>query len=75
MASLDGLLVNIDVDDPGTLIAFYGATFELSVGRRFGRGAVERPGLPVSFHLPADPFGNGFCPVQLLGRAYGVIAT
>ncbi|MET0279674.1 MAG: VOC family protein [Steroidobacteraceae bacterium] len=132
------LLVNIDVDDLPRAIAFYVEAFGLSIGRRFGDGAVELLGAPVPIYLLvkpagssatgqsgttrrydrhwtpvhldivvtdieaaiqkaldagaalerpaqinswgklallADPFGNGFCLVQFVGRGYDEIAT
>jgi predicted enzyme related to lactoylglutathione lyase len=41
---MTGILVNIDVDTIEPAERFYCAAFELSVGRRFGAGAVELVG-------------------------------
>jgi predicted enzyme related to lactoylglutathione lyase len=131
------LLVNLDVDDLEKAIRFYGTSFGLKVGRRFGAGGVEMLGSSAPIYLlvkaegtqaasttaqrraydrhwtpvhldfvveeiesavsravsagarleesiathkwgrlalMADPFGNGFCFVQFLGRGYDEIA-
>ena len=56
------MLVNLDVDDLDRAIAFYGAAFNLTVGRRFGAFGVEMLGAPVPLYLlvkapgtPASP--------------------
>ena len=49
-ASMD-LLINIDVDDVERGIAFYGAAFGLTVGRRFGDDGVELLGGPAPIYL------------------------
>ena len=45
------LLVNVDVDDLEKAIAFYCAAFGLTVGRRFGSGAIELLGSPAAIYL------------------------
>lgn len=44
-------LVNLDVDDLGKAIDFYGAAFALRVGRRFGAFGVEMLGGPAPIYL------------------------
>jgi len=132
---MTGLLVNIDVDDLEHAIEFYREALGLKVARRFGAGAAEMIGSPVSIYLlqkkpgtpafkdgPArdyrrhwtpvhldfvvpdiavalekaqmagariesdvradkwgkiaflsDPFGNGFCLIEFIGRGYDEI--
>ena len=52
---------------------------DVAVGRALDAGAVlERPATTQAWGrlaLMADPFGNGFCFVQFLGRGYDEIAT
>ncbi len=129
------LLVNIDVDDLDTAVAFYRDALDLKVARRFGGGGAEmvgssapiyllqkKPGtaafkdgpardygrhwtpVHLDFVVPdiataiekaraagarvesdvrvekwgkivllADPFGNGFCLIEFLGRGYDEI--
>ena len=59
------LLVNVDVDDLETAIAFYCQAFGLTLGRRFGAGAVELLGSSAPIYLlvkargtPAWPGGE-----------------
>ena len=49
-ASMD-LLINIDVNDVERGIAFYGAAFGLTVGRRFGEDGVELLGAQAPIYL------------------------
>lgn len=43
-------IVNLDVDDLEKAIRFYGASFDLKIGRRFDFG-VEMPGGPTPIYL------------------------
>jgi predicted enzyme related to lactoylglutathione lyase len=52
------LLVNIDVDDLARAEAFYTAALGLTVGRRFGPGALELVGAPVAIFLLCKPAGS-----------------
>ncbi len=52
------LLVNIDVDDLERAAAFYGETFGLTIGRRFGAFAVEMLGGDAPLYLLAKPEGS-----------------
>jgi predicted enzyme related to lactoylglutathione lyase len=52
------LLVNIDVDDLDRAVAFYTAALGLSVGRRFGRDAVELIGSSAPIYLLGKPAGS-----------------
>src|SRR5688500_3847701 len=52
------LLVNIDVPDLGRALTFYTRAFDLSVGRRFGDGAIELVGASSKIYLLAKPAGD-----------------
>lgn len=52
------LLVNIDVDDLGTAIAFYSEAFGLTVGRSFGAGGVEMLGAGAPIYLLVKAAGT-----------------
>jgi predicted enzyme related to lactoylglutathione lyase len=52
------LLLNIDVPDVETGVAFYTAAFDLEVGRRFGTGFVELLGWPAPVYLLAKDAGT-----------------
>src|SRR5688572_20649605 len=45
------LLINIDVDDLQRAITFYTRVFDLTIGRRFGAGAVELLGAALPIYL------------------------
>ena len=45
------VLVNLDVDDLAKAIRFYSSALGLTVGRRFGDGAVEMLGADVPIYL------------------------
>lgn len=51
-------LVNIDVDDLDTALAFYTRAFGLRIGRRFGNGGVELLGAPAPIYLLVKPAGS-----------------
>jgi len=53
-----GLLVNVDVDDLEKGVAFYTQAFELRVGRRFGRDAIELLGAAAPIYLLVKPKGT-----------------
>ncbi len=52
------LLVNIDVDDLERGVDFYTRAFELTAGRRFGKGAVELLGAKSTLFLLAKERGS-----------------
>ena len=52
------LLVNIDVPDLTSAIAFYGEAFGLRVTRRLDPEAVELSGWPVQFYVLQKPAGS-----------------
>jgi lactoylglutathione lyase len=52
------LLVNIDVDDLDTAIAFYRDALDLKVARRFGNGGVEMVGSAAPIYLLAKKPGS-----------------
>ena len=52
------LLVNIDVPDLTSAIAFYGEAFGLRVTRRLGPEAVELSGWPVQLYVLQKPAGS-----------------
>ena len=52
------LLVNVDVPDLARAEQFYTAALGLTVGRRFGEGAVELLGAAVPIYLLASPAGS-----------------
>ena len=67
---LPDLLINIDVDDLGTAVAFYGEAFGLTVGRRFGAFGVEMLGANAPLYLLAKPAGTPASPATGQRRAY-----
>jgi len=52
------LLVNIDVPDLASAVAFYTQAFGLSVSRRFGEDGVELGGWPARLYLLRKPEGS-----------------
>lgn len=52
------LLVNVDVPDVARAERFYTAALGLTVGRRFGGGAVELLGAAAPIYLLANPGGS-----------------
>ena len=56
------LLVNIDVPELERAIAFYTRAFELKVGRRFGREAVELLGGSAPIYLLVKAAGTAPAP-------------
>lgn len=52
------LLVNIDVDDLETAVAFYTTAFGLEVGRRFGADGAELLGCASPIYLLLKPAGS-----------------
>ncbi len=52
------LLVNLDVDDLDKAIAFYGAAFDLTVGRRFGAAGAEMLGSSAPIYLLVKQTGS-----------------
>ncbi|MFN2387165.1 MAG: VOC family protein [Thermoanaerobaculia bacterium] len=52
------LLANVDVDDLEKAVAFYGRGLGLTVGRRFGTGAVEMLGASCPLYLLVKPQGS-----------------
>jgi predicted enzyme related to lactoylglutathione lyase len=59
------VLINIDVPDLAAAVAFYTNGFGLTVGRRFGAGAVELTGWPSPaylLHKDAGTIGAGNSP-------------
>ena len=65
-----GLLVNIDVPDLERGIAFYGAAFGLTVGRRLGPGAVELLGGPAPIYLLVKEEGSAASKLSAQTRTY-----
>ena len=64
------LLVNIDVDDLDRAVTFYGATFGLTVGRRFGADGVEMLGATSPLYLLARAPGTRAAPGLSQARTY-----
>jgi predicted enzyme related to lactoylglutathione lyase len=64
------LLVNVDVDDLDAATRFYGAAFELTVGRRFGTVGVEMLGSSAPIYLLSKPAGSPPAPAVDRGRDY-----
>jgi predicted enzyme related to lactoylglutathione lyase len=64
------LLVNIDVDDLDLAERFYTSAFELSVGRRFGSGAIELMGASSRIYLLAKAAGSQATDVPGTVRSY-----
>lgn len=63
-------LVNIDVDDLPKATAFYEAALGLSVGRRFGDGAVELLGGPAPIYLLVKASGTAASKTTVQVRTY-----
>jgi predicted enzyme related to lactoylglutathione lyase len=64
------LLVNLDVDNLEMAIAFYGAVFDLKVGRRFGAGAAEMLGSSAPIYLLAKAAGTPVSSTTTERRSY-----
>jgi predicted enzyme related to lactoylglutathione lyase len=64
------MLVNIDVPDPEAAVAFYAEAFGLTVGRRFGGGAVELLGAGAPIYLLDKPAGSTATPASTDRRSY-----
>lgn len=64
------LLVNIDVDDLERGVTFYTAALGLTVGRRFGKDAVELLGLEAPLYLLAKSAGSAPHPEPARARDY-----
>jgi len=64
------LLVNIDVDDLERAMSFYGSTFGLSVGRRFGTSGVEMLGASSPLYLLVKAPGTQASPATSDVRSY-----
>lgn len=56
------VLANIDVDDLERATEFYCSAFMLTVGRRFGRAAVELRGASSAIYLLEKAAGTRFAP-------------
>jgi predicted enzyme related to lactoylglutathione lyase len=63
-------LVNVDVDDLERGVAFYRAAFGLTVGRRFGPGAVELLGGPAPIYLLVKEEGSAATRLGTQTRSY-----
>jgi predicted enzyme related to lactoylglutathione lyase len=63
-------LINIDVPDLAAGIAFYTAAFDLRIGRRFGRAAVELVGAEAPIYLLVKPAGTAPHARATAGRDY-----
>jgi predicted enzyme related to lactoylglutathione lyase len=70
IASLSGLLVNIDVDDLARGVRFYTGAFGLRVGRRLGPSAVELLGGPAPLYLLENAADSAPLPGALGRRTY-----
>lgn len=57
-SGLQGLIVNIDVDDLARAVDFYAAAFDLDVSRIFGDQGVEMSGAQISIFLLYKPTGS-----------------
>lgn len=64
------LLVNIDVDDLERAVSFYGSTFGLSIGRRFGTSGVEMLGASAPLYLLVKAPGTQASPATSDVRTY-----
>jgi predicted enzyme related to lactoylglutathione lyase len=64
------VLVNIDVDDLDAAVGFYTQAFELRVGRRFGRAAVELLGGSSRIYLLRNRPGSAPFDGAPAGREY-----
>jgi predicted enzyme related to lactoylglutathione lyase len=63
-------LVNLDVDDLDTAIAFYVAAFGLELGRRLGPTVAELLGGPAPIYLLEKPAGTGTSEHAAQQRSY-----
>jgi predicted enzyme related to lactoylglutathione lyase len=63
-------VVNVDVDDLEKGIEFYGAAFDLEVGRRFGRFGVELLGGSTPVYLLAKAVGTKTAETTAQRRTY-----
>jgi predicted enzyme related to lactoylglutathione lyase len=63
-------LVNLDVDDLGKGIRFYGSAFGLRVGRRFGKFGVEMLGSSAPIYLLAKDQGTRAAETTTQHRTY-----
>ena len=63
-------LVNLDVDDLDNGVRFYGTAFGLTVGRRFGRSAVEMLGSSAPIYLLVKKPGTPATPTISQQRSY-----
>ena len=59
---MTSFILNIDVPDIGTAVAFYTSAFELNVGRRFDRGFVELLGAETKIYLLEKAAGTRIGP-------------
>jgi len=64
------LLVNIDVPDLTAAVDFYTQAFALTVGRRFGKAAVELLGAEAPIYLLAKPAEKPPFPGAQVARSY-----
>jgi predicted enzyme related to lactoylglutathione lyase len=64
-------IVNVDVDDLEKGIEFYGAAFDLEVGRRFGRFGVELLGGSTPIYLLEKAVGTRAAETAVQRRTYG----
>jgi predicted enzyme related to lactoylglutathione lyase len=64
------LLVNLDVDDLDAAVHFYGAAFQLEVGRRFGQFGVELLGSSAPIYLLVKAAGTAPAPGVTAPRTY-----
>jgi predicted enzyme related to lactoylglutathione lyase len=63
-------IVNVDVDDLEKGVEFYGAAFDLEVGRRFGRFGVELLGGSTPIYLLAKAVGTKAAETTVQRRTY-----
>jgi predicted enzyme related to lactoylglutathione lyase len=59
---MTSLILNIDVPDIETAVVFYTSAFELTLGRRFGRGFVELLGAETRIYLLQKAAGSSIGP-------------
>lgn len=67
---MTSFILNIDVPDVETGIAFYTAAFELSIGRRFDDDFVELLGAETKIYLLAKAAGTRIGPAEGDVRRY-----
>ncbi|WII71363.1 VOC family protein [Bdellovibrio sp. 22V] len=67
---LNGVLINIDVNNTEEAVKFYTEAFGLHVGRRFDTQFIELLGLPVPIYLLGNEEGTRPFPGARLGRTY-----